>query len=141
MIPDRLVVDSSIAIKWLVDEPDSEAAIPLVAAELWAPTFIYTECANVLWKKARRAELTAAEAEDLVGELFKLPLQVVDDRQLSARALSLALSMRHPVYDCVYLTLAERVRAPLVTSDKKLSSKVLQCDDFSGSILTLEDLA
>ena len=42
------------------------------------------------------------------------------DRQLQAEALALACHLDHPVYDCVYLALARREAALLVTADKRL---------------------
>jgi predicted nucleic acid-binding protein len=39
---------------------------------------------------------------------------------LHARALKIAIALKHPIYDCFYLALAERERAPLISADKKL---------------------
>ena len=55
---DRLVVDASVAIKWVVEEEGSEAAAGLLdGSTLAAPDFLIPECANILWKKVRRGEL------------------------------------------------------------------------------------
>ena len=45
------VVDASVAIKWLVDEPLSERAAKLLKDDLplAAPELIYAEAANALW--------------------------------------------------------------------------------------------
>ena len=42
------------------------------------------------------------------------------DRQLQAEALALACHLDHPVYDCLYLALARREAAVLVTADQRL---------------------
>jgi predicted nucleic acid-binding protein len=39
---------------------------------------------------------------------------------LLARAMEVARLLKHPVYDCVYLALAERERATVVTADARL---------------------
>ena len=39
---------------------------------------------------------------------------------LAARAAEIAIALKHPIYDCFYIVLAERERAPLVSVDKKL---------------------
>jgi predicted nucleic acid-binding protein len=52
----RLVIDASIAIKWVVQEEGTEDALALrTRAELIAPDLIIAECANILWKKVKRA--------------------------------------------------------------------------------------
>lgn len=38
---------------------------------------------------------------------------------LIAPAVRLMLSLQHPVYDCLYLALAEREGMPLVTADER----------------------
>jgi predicted nucleic acid-binding protein len=48
--------------------------------------------------------------------------QIVSIDQLAARALELAVDLRHPIYDCLYLALAERERAPIVSADARLIS-------------------
>jgi hypothetical protein len=57
------VVDASVAIKWFVDEPDSAQAAVLLRHSLAAPDLLAPECANILWKKVTRAELSLEEAE------------------------------------------------------------------------------
>jgi len=42
---------SSVAIKWFVDEPDSAKAAGLLRHPLSAPDLLAPECANILWKK------------------------------------------------------------------------------------------
>jgi predicted nucleic acid-binding protein len=43
-------VDANVAIKWVVDEPDSGLARSLATATLEAPDLLPIECASVLWK-------------------------------------------------------------------------------------------
>jgi predicted nucleic acid-binding protein len=58
-----VIVDASVAIKWVVQEEGSDTAAALAGQALSAPTLLTVECANVLWVKARRGELTSAEAD------------------------------------------------------------------------------
>jgi len=44
--------------------------------------------------------------------------------RLSARAFALAHELDHPVYDCVYLALAEVEDARLVTADRRLLARL-----------------
>ena len=57
------VVDASVLIKWVMQEEGSDAAIRLIAGPtLSAPDLLMSECANILWKKVHREELTHEEA-------------------------------------------------------------------------------
>ncbi len=48
-----LVIDASVALKWVIDEDDSEAAQELVSDHaLAAPELLLIECANVLWTRS-----------------------------------------------------------------------------------------
>jgi predicted nucleic acid-binding protein len=53
-----VIIDASVALKWVIDEDGSEAARGLLLGEaLAAPDLIVVECAIVLWAKARRRQL------------------------------------------------------------------------------------
>jgi predicted nucleic acid-binding protein len=58
-----LVVDASIAVKWVVEEEGTLHALALLRqAKLIAPELLVAECANILWKKVLRDELSEDEA-------------------------------------------------------------------------------
>ena len=82
-----LVVDASVAVKWLVDEPDHLAARTLLerSEQLHAPDFVFVETANVLWKKVLRCELTAQQAVEGV-ELVTASVRNGDTVHPSRRA-------------------------------------------------------
>ena len=121
----KLVVDASIAVKWLFAEENSEQARQLLAPRivLHAPDFILTEAANVIWKKARRKEIPSAQP--YIEELAHMPDAVVlkPSTELVMKAAALAVQIDHLVYDCVYLACAEAEAAPLVTADERLSRR------------------
>lgn len=112
------VVDASVAIKWVVDEVDSSAAISLADHDLIAPDLLLIECANALWAKARRGELAPLEVEERTAALASSPIELVSQADLLADALRLALHLEHPVYDCLYLALAKRRGISVVTADR-----------------------
>ena len=127
----KLVVDASVAAKWLAPEPDSPQAAGLLTAELIAPDLLYAEVANILWKKQLRGEMDSTTAQVGARWLLQVPLQVHDSASLLADALAMALQLQHPAYDCFYLALAQRLDAPLVTADRKLHARC-QAVDAAG---------
>lgn len=117
-----LVVDASVAVKWVVPETGSEEADLLLAGDhaLEAPDLLSTEAANTLWQKSVRGELTARQAREALDVLLHGGLVWHPTAALLPRALDLARLSRHPVYDCVYLALAEAIDGTLVTADESL---------------------
>ena len=120
------VVDASVAMKWLVPEPLSDQAARLLdhPASLSAPDLLLVEAANVLWRKTARREITGGEADRALAILDGSGIDLYPVRPLIARALELARTLEHPVYDCVYLALAGRERIPLVTADTRFIAAI-----------------
>ena len=59
----RIVIDASVAIKWVVEQDGTPEALALPEKySLSAPDLFIPEYANILWKKVRRRELEKNEA-------------------------------------------------------------------------------
>ena len=105
----KLIVDASVAVKWLFTEEGSAVSRQLLAHRIvrYAPDFILIEAANVIWKKARRKETVGPQA--YLEELARLSDAIVlcPSADLVAHASAIALEIDHPVYDCLYLACAE----------------------------------
>ena len=138
----RFVVDASVAVKLLVDEPDSGAARALAASgqELHAPRLMVAEVANALWRKARQGQFERTDAGAAMAALSDMPMRWNDDETVGADAVRLALALDHPVYDCVYLALAHRIGATVVTADRRFVTAVAPTE-HGESVLTLADYA
>ena len=67
----RLVVDSSVVLKWFVDEPQRELAAALLDSEdaLIAPDLVLCEVTNALWRKARKGEVTSLQVSEAIHEI------------------------------------------------------------------------
>jgi predicted nucleic acid-binding protein len=115
-----MIIDASVAFKWVVEEEGSEAAIALIGSgDLIGPTLIHAEVGNALWKAVRRGELAGdGEISEQLADLARY-LRTVDETPLLGRALALGIELGHPVYDCVYLALAEDLDDMLVTADRR----------------------
>ena len=107
-------------------EPGSfEARAELEAGDtLLALELLVAEVGSAAWKKLRRGEITAEHAHDLLVALPGM-LDVLEPMaRLAPRALQIAASLDHPVYDCFYLALCESATARLVTDDRRLLERV-----------------
>jgi len=120
------VVDSSVVIKWFVDEDDAALSLGLRGLPLVAPDLILAECANVFWKKVRKGEFAATDAAQAMRVLERSSLTLDPARGLAVRALELAHMLEHPAYDCFYLALAERRGLPVITADGKLEKALVR---------------
>ena len=81
---------------------------------------IRVEVANVLRTIAARGLTPPASAAELFALFQGAPVDIVDmDDALERRALDLAMALAHPVHDCLYLALAERMGASMVTADTR----------------------
>jgi predicted nucleic acid-binding protein len=120
-----LVIDASVVIKWVIEEDGTREALSLLRHRLFAPELLAAECANALWKKTRRSELTPNEAGVAARLLQRADIELAPMRALFAPAAELAIELDHPAYNCIYLALAEALSCDLVTADYKLSGKAL----------------
>ena len=120
------VIDASVAIKWYVPEEDAAPAMKLLALagsgemEFHIPDLMYCEVGNILWKKVRVGELSEPEAAEIASALLAAPKTVHPSALLLPAALRTACLLGRPVYDCIYLALAEFLGSSLITADKKL---------------------
>ncbi len=136
--PMTTVVDASVAIKLSVEELGSAAALELVRTEpvLVAPDLILTEAANAYWSMVRTSRLLMVHAEDNLEDLPRYFSRLYPTGGLIQDALRIAFLLRHPVYDCVYLALAERLQCRLITADRKFQIKA--AERFNVDLLPFE---
>jgi predicted nucleic acid-binding protein len=136
------VVDASIAVKWVVEEQGTPQALALrKSARLIAPDLLVAECANILWKKAQRGELTSEEADLAARLLERADIELMPMRGLLRAATRIAIALSHPAYDCVYLALAMVNGARYATADDSLIRKLAQQPDgsLSAAVVSLAD--
>jgi predicted nucleic acid-binding protein len=117
-----IIINASFAVKWVLPEPDSNRATALRKREddFAAPSLVIAEVGNAIWKRAVRGEISETDAVAAVETAMAHFAEVVPLDELAARAMQIAIDLRHPIYDCFYLALAERERAPIVSTDARL---------------------
>lgn len=138
----RLVVDASVAVKWLVEEEYSDDAERLLEQdhELHAPRLLTSEVGNALWRKVRTGELELSRAGTLAAAISEAAVRWAEDEEVCADSVRLALALDRSVSDCVYLALAHRVGAKLVTADIHFAN-ALAGTEHGGAVIALNTLA
>src|ERR1017187_3188857 len=127
----QCVVDASVAAKWFLPEPYKERAERLLRdfldekLDLIAPDIIVSEVGNILWKRSTlRGEISATQASRSYANFLAVGLRLQPSSTLAAAALKLATERSHPVYDMLYVALAEQNGCDFATADEKLVKKL-----------------
>lgn len=121
-----IIVDASVAIKWVIDEEplaETAAARSIIGRyEVAAPSLFDFELASILWSKRRRGLLPDADVTAIALALQAAPIRRINDEGLWLRALTLADSVGHPPYDCAYVAAGLLAGASgVVTADQRFA--------------------
>ena len=121
-----MVVDASVAVKWLVEEVDSEEALALgdswaeAGVQLVAPYLLPFEVANALHRRVLGEELSTQQASELVEFLLGMGIELLETPLVHVRALELASELdQRAAYDSHYLALAEELDCDFWTADAR----------------------
>lgn len=134
-----MIVDASVAFKWIALEQDSELANKLLTqAEILAPTLLLIEVGNGLWKKALREQVDRSVSFSSEIKNLAQMVTLVDETDHVLRALDMARELDHPLYDCVYLAMAESLGDRLVSVDTRFAAK-LAGSPYARLVMTLSE--
>ncbi len=122
----KLVLDASAVAKWFIVEEESGEMRELRKLQVlgivdaYAPHFLLVEIANLLkYSEGLVLEdvLNAIEALKVIG------IKMVSDSEILKEAVKEAFENNITVYDALYVALAKKLNAKLVTYDSELLSK------------------
>ena len=126
-----IAIDASVAVKWFAEEPFSAEARQLLEeerGELVFPDVFVIEVAATLVRIANINMASRSESEesllrllDLIDSGAILRLETLPEQTIAAARL--ALDLRHPLKDCIYLALAMELGCDLVTCDARFAAK------------------
>lgn len=128
-----VVVDASVAIKWVLEEADSEMAQALLDGwisekkVILAPALLAYEITNIVYRKSLKGEISLDRAKQSIQAILETDLQLdyPEDAELCLRSIELAKRFNLPAaYDAQYLALAEREECDLWTADARLWNAV-----------------
>ena len=120
-----VVVDASIAVKWLLPEPDSSKADDLLimweqsGARVASPHLLPVEVANAVYQRVRRDQISYQTAIRLLLGFLDTRIELFESATLHTRALEIAARLQQrAVYDAHYLALADLMDCELWTADE-----------------------
>lgn len=134
-----VVIDASVALKWVLEEEGFLAARRLVETELLAaPDLLFVECANVLWTKTRKFGLSGQDALAAMQIIENAPVRSIQGRPHVAAAQRISLELGQSAYDSLYLAVALAERMIFVTADAAFSRAALAHPTYARSVRALD---
>lgn len=118
------VLDASAAVGIVMQQPQAAHLVSYLeeASLVLAPDLFVSVVCNVFWKYRKADLLEQAEVKRSLSQALELPDRIEAASSCYQEAFALALRHQHPFYDALYLVLARRHNALLLTIDKRLSA-------------------
>lgn len=120
-----VVVDASVALKWVLPEPDTAVAVALLnqwltgRVRIVAPSWFAGEVANILYRRARRGTFTMPDAHEALTGVLDVVERLPESATEAHRAIDIAdATARSATYDALYLSLAMVLGAEYWTADE-----------------------
>lgn len=131
MSADEVVVDTSLVLKWIEQEPYSAEASALLEnwrlrhCRMLAPALFAYEATNAIAKRVKREQLTLEAAKQRLAALLENGPALEQDPGINLRALEIMERFALPsAYDAHYLALAETRQCECWTADERLWNTV-----------------
>lgn len=139
----RYVLDSNIALKWVLPEADDARAIRIRDEfgqglhELLSPDIFPIEVAHSLARAERRGNIAHGEGTQKMVDVFTFMPDLHPYLPLLPRAFAIASQARIGVYDCLYVVLAEQQACEFLTADDRLVRSLQPAFPFIVSLGSL----
>jgi len=136
------VIDSSVVLRSVLPVNNSTMATELLrkwfgeGIAVFVPALWFAEVTSAVHKLLSWGQISADEAERILDACLNLPVRVqAEDARFYRSAFDWAFRLgQHPVYDALYLALADRLDAQFYTSDRKLYNR---CQEIGASFASL----
>jgi len=126
-----IVVDASLAAKWVLWESDSDRAFAFLHAygeAMAAPDTLLHEVTGAVVSRHNRREMDKREALESIAQWAGFWRdQLIHAHRVTAELVQhageLAIALGHPIADCIYLALAIELGCDLATCDAKFHAR------------------
>jgi len=122
------VIDTSVVVKWFVEEKDSNIALEILEYyrlgkfTIIVPDLLVYEFVNVL---RYNKSFNRSEKKECIDILYDLDLYFVSPyKTLIENAEKIAEEKDITAYDSIFIALAEEIKCKFITADEKLFRKV-----------------
>jgi predicted nucleic acid-binding protein len=118
-----IVLDASAVVDWLLETPEGLRINRRIIAggeSLHTVHLLDVEFAHVLRRLVREKTLTARRAEEAIEDLSALRMTRYAPAPLLQRIWQLRSNLT--AYDAAYVALAEELKAPLITRDRRIAA-------------------
>ena len=122
------IIDTSVAVKWYIEEKDSQEAIKILddyklgKFAIAIPDLLIYELANVF---RFNSFFKPKEKRELIRSLYDLDLYIVTPYySLVEKAQEISENYNLTIYDAIFVTLAKEMNCNLITADEKLYAKI-----------------
>jgi predicted nucleic acid-binding protein len=120
------VVDTSVAVKWGLREPDTPDAYRVAAdvraagGSLILPELTQIEIAHVVWTRVHRKLLTPAQATAAWSVIRAVPHRPLSSLPLLPAAYAIAVQYDIAAYDALFVAAVQHLGCQGVTADEPL---------------------
>ena len=117
-----VVLDTSVAVEVVLQRESASRFSELLAeADLVvAPTLLIAEATNVFWKYQKYADFPYDDCAKSIDYIIALPDEYVNELDLYRESFKMGCMLNFSIYEMIYLVLARRNNAKLLTLDKRL---------------------
>jgi predicted nucleic acid-binding protein len=128
----RFILDSSVALKWVLPDQDSAKAIRLRDEfhaglhELLAPDVLPIEVGHALTKAETRQVIATPHGWALWQAVMADCPALAGSISLMPRTYEISSRLRIGAYDCLYVALAEQEQCELLTADSRMANALQQ---------------
>jgi predicted nucleic acid-binding protein len=123
-----IVIDSSVIIKIIASEADSDAAVKIFdnleknKTKIILPNIVFLEILNALF--FGQSKLNSVEIEKAINHLFNFNLEIVQvEKDIIAQTTKIMCDFKITSYDALFVALAASRNCVLLTADRKHHKK------------------
>lgn len=119
-----MIIDANVIISILMDTTENKKSF--TKGNLFqAPSLLKIELINVLRKYHYFKGLSKESTFKYYEQGISLIDKFYDDSTLLEKAIDISFHLNHPIYDCIYLSLAAQLKTEFLSIDKKLMMKAI----------------